>query len=600
MYQAGGTIKTLLDRVADQEYLLPAIQREFVWKPEQICRLFDSLLQGYPFGTFLFWKIKPENRDKYQFYQFMQYYHERDSYRCEDVSHLPDREFVAVLDGQQRITALNIGLRGSYAWKLNGKWWSNDDAFPVRKLYLNLLAAADLETGSVYDFDFLTPDKATQGDQDSYWFRVGRIMDEDEDSLIDEVTDDEALNPEQKKEARSTLRHLYRTIHDKDKISFYEESDQDLERVLNIFIRMNSGGTTLSYSDLLLSIAVAQWSTLHAREEIHKLVDEMKNIGDGFNVSKDLVLKAGLMLSDIGSVGFKVENFNKENMAKLEQNWTPISEALLLTMQLLASFGFNGQNLRATSAILPIAYYLYHRKLTPLYLTRSEYVDDRENIRNWLIRSLLKASGIWGSGLDTLLTMLRSDIKKFGSTKFPIEKIEATMTQRGKSLRFDPEEISEIAQLDYGNPRTFALLTLLFPGFDFSRHFHVDHIYPKGLFTKNKLSKAGVPAELHEELIEASNKLPNLQLLEGSMNNQKRQKMPHEWYAQQWPDTHARTAHLQSQAISSLPEELIEFMEFYDERQQTLLARIKTALSSTQGITDSTTNTEAQEAEAQA
>lgn len=56
MYQAGGTIRSLLDKVAEQEYLLPAIQREFVWRPEQICRLFDSLLQGYPFGTFLFWK----------------------------------------------------------------------------------------------------------------------------------------------------------------------------------------------------------------------------------------------------------------------------------------------------------------------------------------------------------------------------------------------------------------------------------------------------------------------------------------------------------------------------------------------------------------
>lgn len=578
MYQAGGTIRSLLDKVAEQEYLLPAIQREFVWRPEQICRLFDSLLQGYPFGTFLFWKIKPENRDSYQFYQFMQHYHERDNYHCENVTQLPEREFIAVLDGQQRITALNIGLRGSFAWKLTGKWWCNDEAFPVRRLHLNLLSQPDLETGSMYDFEFLTDDKASLDASEQYWFRVGRIMEEEEDALIDEVADDARLSSEQRKEARSTLRHLYRTIHDKDKISFYEESDQSLERVLNIFIRMNSGGTTLSYSDLLLSIAVAQWSSLDAREEIHALVDEMNRVGDGFNVSKDLVLKAGLMLSDIGSVGFKVENFNKENMAILEKNWTPIRDALLLSMQLLASFGFNAQNLRATSAILPLAYYLHHRKLTTSYLSRVEYAVDRECIRNWLIRSLLKASGIWGSGLDTLLTMLRSDIKQSGDTGFPLAKIEATMQQRGKSLRFDPEEISELAQLDYGNPRTFALLTLLFPGFDFSRHFHVDHIYPKGLFTRNKLAKVGVPTELLDELIEASNKLPNLQLLEGTINNQKRQKMPHEWYAQQWPDVNARQAHLQSQAITSLPEQLNQFMDFYRERQETLLARIRTAL----------------------
>lgn len=579
MYQAGGTIKSLLDKVAEKEYLLPAIQREFVWRPEQICKLFDSLLQGYPFGTFLFWKIKPENRTQYQFYQFMQDYHERDNFHCKNISELPDREFMAVLDGQQRITALNIGLRGSYAWKLNGKWWSNNDAFPVRHLYLNLLSKFNEETGSLFEFEFLTEDKATHLYDGQYWFRVGRIMEKEEDILIDEVADDDRLTVEQRKDARSILRHLYRTIHDKDKISYYEESDQSLERVLNIFIRMNSGGTTLSYSDLLLSIAVAQWNNLDAREEIHKLVDELNHIGDGFNITKDLVLKAGLMLSDIGSVGFKVENFNKDNMLLLEKNWSKIRDALLLTVELLASFGFNYQNLRATSSILPLAYYFYHRQLNISYLSRTEYSVDRENIRSWLIRSLLKASGIWGSGLDTLLTALRSEIKQFGDNSFPVEKLELVMMQRGKSLRFDDEEILELVELEYGNSRTFTLLTLLFPGFDFSRHFHVDHIYPKGIFTKNKLSKIGVSDELLDEFIEASNKLANLQLLEGSINNQKRQKMPHEWYEQQWPDKKSRIAHLHSQAISSLPQNLLDFMNFYSERKDILKARIRSALS---------------------
>ena len=79
-----------------------------------------------------------------------------------------------------------------------------------------------------------------------------------------------------------------------------------MQKVLQIFIRTNSGGTVLSYSDLLLSVAVAQWSQYDAREEILQLVDDLNNIGNGFTLSKDWVLKAGLMLSDIGSVGFKV------------------------------------------------------------------------------------------------------------------------------------------------------------------------------------------------------------------------------------------------------------------------------------------------------
>lgn len=81
----------------------------------------------------------------------------------------------------------------------------------------------------------------------------------------------------------------------------------------------------------------------------------------GFAFSQDVVLEAGLMLADIASVGFKVENFTSENMAKLEADWPVTRSALVRTVE-LASFGLNGQTLLADSALLPIAYYLHRRK----------------------------------------------------------------------------------------------------------------------------------------------------------------------------------------------------------------------------------------------
>lgn len=574
MYQAGGTIASLMYQVKNHELILPAIQREFVWKPEQICILFDSLLQGYPFGVFLFWRIQPENRGKYQFYDFVKDYHQRDNPHCPPLRDLPEREFVAVLDGQQRITALNIGLRGSYSRKIHGKWWSSSDAFPLKHLYINLLGRPEEETGSKYHFEFLTDKQANVRNDEEYWFRVGRILEEDHNDLADEISDYWDGDDDSKKSSRNLVRLLINTICDKDKIAYYEEKDQELERVLNIFIRMNSGGTILSYSDLLLSIAVAQWENLDAREEIHALVDEMNETGDGFSYSKDLVLKAGLMLSDIGSVGFKVENFNKANMAILEENWSDIRNALLLATKLLATFGFNSQNLRADSAILPTAYYLFTRNLNDGYLSRSEFAKDREALRQWLIKSLLKASGIWGSGLDTLLTTLQRVIKEEGQSGFPADKLESVMASRGKSLHFVDEEIEELAELEYGGKRTFSLLSLLFPGFDFSRHFHVDHVYPKGLFSTRKLRKAGVPEEKIEDFKLWSNRLPNLQLLEGTINNEKRQKMPSEWYESAWPDPEARLRHLHSQGIDLLPDYIKDFEGFYKQRKQMFKKRI--------------------------
>ena len=191
---------------------------------------------------------------------------------------------------------------------------------------------------------------------------------------------------------------LHRLIHKTPLVSCYTERDQDLDRVLDIFIRMNSGGTALSYSDLLFSIAVANWRELDARREVNELVDALNGIGGGFSFSKDLVLKAGLMLAEIKSVGFKVENFDRANMATLEDAWPAISKALGLTVRLVSDFGFTGQTLRADSALLPIAYYLYKRKAQPDFLTHARHAADRHAIKRWLVRSYLKTSGIWGSG----------------------------------------------------------------------------------------------------------------------------------------------------------------------------------------------------------
>ena len=88
-------------------------------------------------------------------------------------------------------------------------------------------------------------------------------------------------------------------------------------------------------------------------------------------------------------------------------------------MRLIASFGFNGQNLRANSALLPIAYYLHQLNPGDGYLTTAKYAEDRKRIQRWLTKSILKASGIWGSGLDTLLTLLRETIQQHGQESFP-------------------------------------------------------------------------------------------------------------------------------------------------------------------------------------
>lgn len=575
-YQAPVTIEDTLRQIERHKIVLPAIQREFVWKPEQIYSLFDSLMQGYPFGTFLFWEVKQEYNNRYQFYDFVLHYHERDRPHCPKIGEMPNRDVVAVLDGQQRLTALNIGIRGSLARKLPRKRWSNDDAFPTQELHLDLLwtPTEEDEVGLRYQFEFLTPEQSRE--RDGCWFPVREILNlANGGPAMTRWLRDRDLGDQHIDVPHEVLYRLFEVVRKLQLVSFYEEKSQELEKVLQIFIRTNSGGTVLSYSDLLLSVAVAQWTT-DAREEIHQLVDDINKIGAGFNFSKDWVLKAGLMLSDIGSVGFKVDNFNRENMARLESRWLAIKEALILTVKLVSSFGFNGSTLRADSALLPIAYYLFVKQANGSYLTDRTSANDREAIRQWLIASLLKKSGIWGSGLDTLLTALREVIRQ-DHDSFPTDNVLKAMRARGKSLAFDHDEIDDLTEMRFGDKRTFSLLSLMFRHLDLRQHFHVDHVFPKSRFTPAKLRNAGFGEDDAHILRDLGDRLPNLQLLEGHENLQKRAMLPAKWLLTFNADE-ARSHYVTTHLLGEVPENLDGFVGFYEARREQLKDRITALL----------------------
>ncbi|MCY4259648.1 MAG: DUF262 domain-containing protein [Rhodobacteraceae bacterium] len=583
MYQQGGTIKQALDKIVSNEYVLPAIQREFVWSPDQICRLFDSVMQGYPFGEFLFWRIKPERSADYRYYGFVLDYHQKNNPHCPDLGELPNRQITAVLDGQQRLTAFNIGLRGSMAVKLPYKWWNSSDAFPQRFLALDLLAPDERdEEGSRFAFDFVKEAQLGRH-EDQLWLRVSDIVGMSSGpSMLLWLSDSEhGLNKQELNRAYGALDRLHRVVHTEPTVTYYEELNQDIEHVLSIFIRRNSGGTALSYSDLLLSIATSQWTTLDARKEVHRLVDDLNQIGAGLGLTKDLVLKAGLMLTDIASVGFQVRNFTQSNMEILEQNWQKIRDALIETVQIVTGFGFNANNIRATSALLPIAYYVYRIGSPTNFDTHSSYKSDRKLIRAWLTKSILKASGIWGSGLDTLLTALREVIRKAGEQGFPAAEMRRVMAQRGKSLEFSAEEIEDLADMRIEDRRTFGLLALLSPFIDLQHHqFHIDHIFPKSRFTRKRLEDAGIATEEVDMFMDCADRIANLQLLDGPNNLEKQAALPAEWIKAQYPAEEARRHYCDRYLLGHVPSGMIGFREFYEARRTRLQDRISELVNS--------------------
>lgn len=574
------TVKEAIDNVHSKKYLLPAIQRELVWYPDQIELLFDSLMRDYPVGSFLFWHVDKRRSHIYQFYEFIRNYHERDS-RHNPKAHVNgEDDIVAILDGQQRLTSLYIGLRGSYAYKEAKKRWDNNAAFPERRLHLNLLKTCTEEDVKLkYDFQFMT-DKESQDkrDDDHFWFRVGDVLKLKENSDVNDYLLENNLfgyDREKSQFANKTLFKLHSVVHQQPAINYFLEKDESLDKVLNIFVRVNSAGTTLDYSDLLLSIASAQWQEKDAREEIIDFVDEIGSIGDGFKFDKDFVLKSCLVLCGFTDIAFKVDNFNRSNMLTIEQRWEEITKAIKLTVNLIAAYGYNRDTLTSNNALIPIAYYLLKKDLPQNFVQSSRHQEDRDKIHKWLTIALLKRA--FSGTPDNVLRPIRQILDKH-QDYFPLNEIVEDFRGKPKSFTFSNDEIQALFDNRYGSAYTFSTLAMLYPTLDFRNKFHQDHIFPKSLFTRKKLSRRVIPESKIESYMAKYDYLANLQLIEGVPNMEKSDKDFKEWLHKTYPNQLARRDYMDKHYIPDVDLSLDNFENFITERTRLMMAKFESLL----------------------
>lgn len=590
-FQTPITIAQALHAIRTRKFLLPSIQRGVVWSHEQIERLFDSLMQDYPIGSFLFWRVEKEHVNNYRFYEFIREYHERDTVDNPPASVSGQEEIIGVLDGQQRLTALYIGLEGSYAYKIPWKRWDNPAAFPKRRLYLNLLGRAERD-GLLYDFRFLTDEEAKEQEQDKHWFLVGKILEMKELDDVNQYLDSHNLSRPSETQSSfqkpsSILTRLLSVVHMKQVINYYLETSQDLDKVLNIFIRVNSGGTQLSYSDLLLSIASASWERRNAREEINNLVKEINDIGDKFNFDKDFIMKACLVLCDFTNIAFNAKNFNKENMIIIEDKWDEIAGAIRTAVHVVSSVGFNRDTLVANNAVIPIAYYAYKRGITDQkachrYIKSVNSASDLRNIQKWLSICLLKRtfSGQVDSTLTAMREVIRNHIEVEKASEFPFDSIVAKFKGTPRTLVFSDDEIENLLNYSYGQAYTFSVLALLYPTLDYKNKFHVDHIHPKSGFEKKKLDSMGLDPGLIQYYQGSRDKLPNLQLLEGSYNLQKGSSSLVDWLDKVASDPVERDAYLRRHYIPrNVALDFKNFPQFFEERKKLMADELRRILS---------------------
>jgi uncharacterized protein with ParB-like and HNH nuclease domain len=540
MAYSSTTIARTISQI-NRSYFLPAIQRPYVWQPEQITALFDSLMKGYPISSFLFWGITPERRQDWDIYKFLENFRHGDVHN--EMAEMDGRDVVLVLDGQQRLTSLLIGLQGSYTVRPKYARRSSREGWIRQKLYLDLLRNHDKidtetseegELGITYGFYFACDmPPALQGQS---WFKVGRILDCTSDdafySLRNEILDSlpDTTTRAETRVLQDNLDRLYRVVWKDEVISYFTETDQSYDRVLDIFIRANDGGTKLSKSDLLLSMITSKWQGISAREEIYNFVTRLNTGLEGKNnVDKDLIMKACLVLSDLDQV-YKVGNFTSKNLTIIEQHWPLIKESLEATFCLINRLGIDQDTLTSGNAILPIAYYLFKTGQGDLSTSTPENVRNTRLIQRWLIGSLL--NGVFGGNSDNTLGAARLIIKESlrNGSDFPYRALVDGLAQRGRLTEFDVNNIENLLETTYGKRTCFLALSLLYDTTTWGlSNYHIDHIIPRSLADRSALMAANMPESLIQRIQDSVNRLGNLQLLRGQENLEKNNQPFAQW-----------------------------------------------------------------------
>lgn len=486
-------------------------------------------------------------------------------------------DFKAVLDGQQRLASLYIGMKGSYAYKKEKVHWINsEDNIPTRHLYLNIIAPLrEEEDGRNYEFKFLTEKEHSEAPDK--WFRVGLILD-----LKNSYDFNKFLDRNKYKDNNftySTLSRLQEMIHTDRSINYFLEKDQSLDKALNIFIRINSGGEPLDFSDLLMSIAIASWRTKDAKAVIFKLVDEIRD--KGFFISKDFILKTFLSLYS-NDIKFRVSNFSSDNAKEFEKKWDGIRAAIVSSFDLVKTFGFIESTLTSKNALIPIIYYLYHKSIYKDFHKKVGHKEDRDIIKKWLHIVLLKK--IFGGQPDTLLNNIRSVFtNKFPNTKilpnittFPIDDIALKLKATNKNMHFDDEYIDYLLLTQKDDGYAFSVLALIYPNLDYKNNdFDKDHLHPAAIFNKKSLLSAGIDVKELEFYMKPDNynSILNLQMLDANDNKSKQDKSLKDWVSLEAKERKLTLDEFCTKHLIPPVLDIADFPKFIEQRK-TLLRKL--------------------------
>lgn len=550
------TIYEAMQHIKNDKYVMPAFQRDYVWHMEQIEKLWDSILLGYPIATFLFWHLDHDNvtNDMY-FCNFRSEvtfdFQKKPINAVYELSTIDvDISDTAVLDGQQRLTSLYLSLFGETNIRpkgSRGKGWSQT----------RLMIELDETRSEVDEEEYNSKKHDIRFTKDHFsptQFELRRILDQkfqSADTRAQAIENAIArVSPQSKDYARELLQKLCGKVYEEKLIRFVEIQKMEQDDALEMFVRFNSWGKPLKKTEIMTTILTAYWPNAKNRfDEV--LVNMEAYVGFG----ADFVIRSALFLYGDSAKSF----LNMQIAEDLKNNWNYFKktlknvDALLKGMQIDVSRFSNSWNV-----LLPIVYSVYYDP---------DYREHAEGIRSYLIRAVLFQ--YFSSSSKSKLQQLKRSIMSYNHeiTKEMLDQIPGLSVTEGR--------IEDILNAEKGSKT--AANALYFLSLDWRKDYHYaqDHLHPSARFDRSK--PAGVSPEDWKEWRNYKDKLPNLQLLEGRSNDSKND-MPLLEYFNDMNDVQKQLFYVQAVIPENVSLEIKDFGTFYRKRRELLAERIRRLL----------------------
>lgn len=530
------SIKQLVeDHGLNYDIFLPAIQRPFVWldNPSEmkIENLFDSILKGYPIGSFLLWRVYRKDINNMRIETFTRDYDSEHPYNTLQKGKFSNDSNDLVLDGQQRLTALYIGLAGSRKIKRRKNKQAEEE-----ELYINLekLPNPNIPNSS-YQLEFLTQkdfEKHTQ--KNEHWYKCKDILTVSDPSELSNIYPDN-------KNAQKILHKLLFAITNNDyTLPVYELT---ADEAVEIFSRINKGGEPLEKTDLLMSFIAAKFKESDIKTEIQ---DFVQNLADnGFKqFGCESFLTACMVLAN-NQTKFSVSDFTPNAVSKIEQNWDKIKSSIDKTIEKLKDNGYAESKI-STNIIISLAFAAYKGLLQKAsesdildFIRRAQFTsffDSRTDSQLKKIIDVLEQSTDFGSALNEL---------------------------QNQDFQVSIQDIEDVVEnTDYKKSATaYTVLQLLFGTNNGIKD--IDHIYPESQFYNKTHTRK-------------KDKLFNLQFLSRAKNRGKKKDVePQQWLDNTYSHKQDQDNFRKDNLLPNIPLTWQNVEKFEVERKKLLIHTLK-------------------------